>query len=167
MGKKSTRRAQDARAPWETLEDWVRGNVQQDIQQLLEEEVTEFLGRHKAQQRKVGLAVTPGHGESTESWAAVLRDLQQRGLPCSTLVIGDGESGRVVRQQLSEETGQSRLWLDRHDESFMTDQPCCDDRKCSVIGADIDEGVAWSQDVPQHTRQAGQLRRNAQEARVL
>jgi len=53
MGKKSTRSAHEARAQWETLEDWVRGNVQQYIQQLLEEEVTEFLGRHKSQRREL------------------------------------------------------------------------------------------------------------------
>ena len=261
MGKKSTRSAHEARAQWATLEDWVRGNVQQYIQQLLEEEVTEFLGRHKSQRRelvaarqgyrngygkprrltlscgtvtvqrprvrdaeklfvsrvlplfkrkstavsevipelylhglaqgdfelalrgllgegaplsgstvarlkekwqaefvqwqmrplddvhpvycwvdgiyvkaglekekaallvvlaalsdgrKVVLAVTPGHRESTASWAAVLRDLQQRGLACPTLVIGDGHLGiwgalRNVYPQAAEQ----RCWNHR------------------------------------------------------
>jgi transposase-like protein len=43
--------------------------------------------------RKVVLAVTPGVRESTESWSAVLRDLQRRGLNCPRLVIGDGHLG--------------------------------------------------------------------------
>lgn len=43
--------------------------------------------------RKVFLAVTPGHRESTASWAAVLRDLAQRGLRPPRLVIGDGHLG--------------------------------------------------------------------------
>lgn len=64
--------------------------------------------------RKVVLAVTPGHRESTESWAAVLRDLQQRGLPCPTLVIGDGHLGiwgalRAVYPQAAEQ----RCWNHR------------------------------------------------------
>ena len=36
---------------WEQLEDWVRGQVQRLIQELLEEEMTEFLGRAKSARR--------------------------------------------------------------------------------------------------------------------
>ena len=43
--------------------------------------------------RKVILAVESGHRESTESWRAVLRDLQRRGLPAPRVVIGDGHLG--------------------------------------------------------------------------
>jgi putative transposase len=43
--------------------------------------------------RKVMLAVTPGHRESTASWAEVLRDLRERGLRAPRLVIGDGHLG--------------------------------------------------------------------------
>ena len=43
--------------------------------------------------RKVVLAVRPGHRESTESWSAVLRDLQARGMNAPKLVIGDGHLG--------------------------------------------------------------------------
>jgi putative transposase len=43
--------------------------------------------------RKVVVAVTPGHRESTESWAAVLRDLRERGMACPRLVIADGHLG--------------------------------------------------------------------------
>ena len=48
MGKRSTRSRSESRPEWEQLEDWVRGHVQRLIQELLEEEVTEFLGRAKS-----------------------------------------------------------------------------------------------------------------------
>ncbi len=43
--------------------------------------------------RKVILAVESGYRESTESWAALLRDLKQRGLRPPRLVVGDGHLG--------------------------------------------------------------------------
>jgi putative transposase len=43
--------------------------------------------------RKVVLAISPGHRESTETWSAILRDLRQRGLNCPKLVVGDGHLG--------------------------------------------------------------------------
>ena len=43
--------------------------------------------------QKVILAVESGYRESTESWAAILRDLKRRGLPAPKLVIGDGHLG--------------------------------------------------------------------------
>jgi putative transposase len=43
--------------------------------------------------RKVILAVESGYRESTESWAALLRDLKRRGLQAPKLVIGDGHLG--------------------------------------------------------------------------
>jgi len=43
--------------------------------------------------QKVVLAVESGQRESTESWAAVLRDLKARGLPAPKLTIGDGHLG--------------------------------------------------------------------------
>jgi len=43
--------------------------------------------------RKVVLAVSPGHRESTDTWSAILRDLKQRGLNCPKLVVGDGHLG--------------------------------------------------------------------------
>ena len=45
---------------WERLEDFVRDHVQQFIQALLEEEVTELLGRTKSARREVVDAV-PGY----------------------------------------------------------------------------------------------------------
>ena len=38
---------------WENLEEWVRGKVQEFIQSMLEEEVTELLGRGKSERRQV------------------------------------------------------------------------------------------------------------------
>src|SRR5438445_9782013 len=43
--------------------------------------------------RKVILAVESGYRESTESWAAILRDLKRRGLTAPKLVVGDGHPG--------------------------------------------------------------------------
>ena len=43
--------------------------------------------------RKVILAVESGYRESTESWAAILRDLKGRGLPAPKVVVGDGHLG--------------------------------------------------------------------------
>jgi transposase-like protein len=43
--------------------------------------------------QKVILAVESGYRESTESWAAILRDLKRRGLQAPKLVIGDGHFG--------------------------------------------------------------------------
>src|SRR5262249_41729483 len=43
--------------------------------------------------QKVILAVESGYRESTESWAAILRDLKRRGLTAPKLVIGDGHLG--------------------------------------------------------------------------
>lgn len=51
MRKESTKRASESRAHWEDLEEWVRGQVQGLIQELLEEEVTELLGRVKSARR--------------------------------------------------------------------------------------------------------------------
>lgn len=43
------------------------------------------------------LAVAPGYRESTESWAAVLRDLKARGLSTPKLVVADGHLGDLER----------------------------------------------------------------------
>ena len=77
-----------AQAPtWETLEQWVQGQVQQLIQDLLEAEVTELLGRCKSQRRS---AVDPepgyrnGHGEPRQltmgSGTVTVRRPRVRGL---------------------------------------------------------------------------------------
>jgi putative transposase len=43
--------------------------------------------------RKIILAVESGYRESTESWAALLRELKHRGLRPPRLVVGDGHLG--------------------------------------------------------------------------
>ena len=61
--------------------------------------------------RKVVLAVTPGHRESTRSWAEVLRELQRRGLRCPRLVIGDGHLGIWgALCQVYPEAAEQRCW---------------------------------------------------------
>ena len=54
---------------WESLEGWVREQVQQLIQELLEAEVTELLGRSKSQRREAVDAPAGyrnGHGEARQ-----------------------------------------------------------------------------------------------------
>ena len=51
MGKRSTGSRSESRPEWEQLENWVRGQLQRLIQELLEEEVTEFLGRARSARR--------------------------------------------------------------------------------------------------------------------
>ena len=51
MSKESIGSRSESRPEWEHLEDWVRGQVQRLIQDLLEQEVTEFLGRARSVRR--------------------------------------------------------------------------------------------------------------------
>ncbi len=51
MEKHSTEPTRESRPTWGTLEDWMRGQVQGLIQRVLEDEVTEFVGRTKSQRR--------------------------------------------------------------------------------------------------------------------
>ena len=51
MGKESTGSGPASRPEWEHPEDWLRGQVQTVIQDLLEQEVTEFLGRARSVRR--------------------------------------------------------------------------------------------------------------------
>lgn len=44
MRKQSTRKTDDSSVTWHTLEEWIRGHVQQFIQEVLEQEVTDLLG---------------------------------------------------------------------------------------------------------------------------
>lgn len=61
--------------------------------------------------RKVVVAVTPGHRESTESWAAVLRDLRERGMTCPRLVIADGHLGLWgALRAVYPEAAEQRCW---------------------------------------------------------
>jgi len=60
MEKLSTERPEPSRVIWDHLEEWVRGKVQELIQAVLEEEVTELLGRSKSERRQV-LDTPPGY----------------------------------------------------------------------------------------------------------
>ena len=66
MRKESTRVVHESRVHWEDLEEWVRRQIQRLIQELLEEEVTEFLGRGKWARRSLldgGHGYRNGHGK--------------------------------------------------------------------------------------------------------
>ena len=52
MRKQTTSGSQTSRVVWDNLEEWVRRKVQEFIQFLLEEEITELLGRKKSERRK-------------------------------------------------------------------------------------------------------------------
>ena len=47
MRKQTTEITSESRPEWETLEHWLRDRMQNLVQHVLEEEVTEFLGRVK------------------------------------------------------------------------------------------------------------------------
>lgn len=51
MAKQSISKDEKSIPTWETLEEFVRVRVQEYIQDLLEEEVTELLGRRKNERR--------------------------------------------------------------------------------------------------------------------
>jgi putative transposase len=60
---------------------------------------------------KVVVAVTPGHRESTASWALVLRDLRERGLRPPRLVMGDGHLGIwAALRDVYPEAAEQRCW---------------------------------------------------------
>jgi len=60
MGKQTTTRSHASRIVWDNLEEWVRKKVQEFIQSLLEEEVTELLARKKSERRKA-VDSSPGY----------------------------------------------------------------------------------------------------------
>lgn len=52
MRKQTTNGGQSSTIVWDNLEEWVRKKVQEFIQSLLEEEITELLGRQKSERRQ-------------------------------------------------------------------------------------------------------------------
>jgi putative transposase len=52
MREESRKQGTRSRVEWEQLEEWVRGQAQAFIQGVLEDEVTEFLGRRKSERRE-------------------------------------------------------------------------------------------------------------------
>lgn len=64
--------------------------------------------------RKVLVALRSGARESTEAWAALLRDLRARGLRAPRLVIGDGHLGIWgALRDVYPETAEQRCWNHR------------------------------------------------------
>ena len=60
---------------------------------------------------KVVVSAVPGYRESTRSWSEVLRDLRDRGLNCSRLVVGDGHLGIWgALRNVWPEAGEQRCW---------------------------------------------------------
>jgi transposase-like protein len=58
------------------------------------------------------LAVEDGYRESTDSWAAVLRDLRERGLTTPKLVTGDGALGAwAALRDVFPEAREQRCWV--------------------------------------------------------
>lgn len=58
------------------------------------------------------LAVEDGYRESTDSWAAVLRDLKRRGLGCPKLVTGDGALGAwAALRDVFPQAEEQRCWV--------------------------------------------------------
>ena len=60
MRKENTNSTAESTVEWDHLEEWVRGQVQGLIQELLEEEITEFFGRAKSARRST-LDSVPGY----------------------------------------------------------------------------------------------------------
>jgi len=52
MRKQSTTESQRSSIVWDNLEEWARRKVQEFVQSLLEEEVTELMGRKKSERRR-------------------------------------------------------------------------------------------------------------------
>jgi len=60
------------------------------------------------------LALEPGYRESTESWAAVFRDVRERGLAAPLLAIGDGALGVwAALTEVFPQTRHQRCWNHR------------------------------------------------------
>ena len=51
MRKENTKSTTESSLEWDHLEEWVRGQVQRLVQEMLEDEVTEFLGRVRSARR--------------------------------------------------------------------------------------------------------------------
>ena len=62
--------------------------------------------------RKELVAITDGYRESTDSWAALLRDLRHRGMTAPTIAVGDGALGFWAGlREVFPETKEQRCWV--------------------------------------------------------
>ena len=69
MRKQTTETASASRPEWDTLEHWLRDRMQDLAQHVLEEEVTEFLGRTKSARRS--------HTDNDSGYRNGLRETQE------------------------------------------------------------------------------------------
>jgi putative transposase len=78
------------------------------------------------------LAVEDGYRESAESWAAVMRDLKDRGLGCPKLVTGDGALGAwAALRDVFPGAREQRCWVHYADPRFM---PTRARKSCNLVG---------------------------------
>jgi transposase-like protein len=61
MSKSNKCKGEKSRVLYESLEEWARGKIQEFLQELLEEEITEFLGRRKSERRSGVVDVREGY----------------------------------------------------------------------------------------------------------
>jgi transposase-like protein len=62
--------------------------------------------------RKEVIALQDGYRESKASWASLLRDIQERGVPAPKLAIGDGALGFwAALREVFPETQEQRCWV--------------------------------------------------------
>jgi putative transposase len=61
MKKKITKVGERSRVVYGELEAWARGKIQQFLQEVLEEEVTEFLGRRKSERSEQAVEGVRGY----------------------------------------------------------------------------------------------------------
>jgi transposase-like protein len=66
----------------------------------------------RADGKKELVALADGHRESTESWAALLRDARRRGMRAPVLAVGDGALGFwAALREVFPESRQGRCWV--------------------------------------------------------
>ena len=69
----------------------------------------------RADGRKELVAITDGYRESTDSWAALLRDLRRRGMRAPALAVGDGALGFwAALRDVFPETKEQRCWVHKN-----------------------------------------------------
>ena len=111
-----TKDSTQSSACWAAMEEMARRHIEQWLQGLLEDEVTEFLGRTRYRRRGEGERgyLRSGYRESTESWKGLLRDARQRGLRCPRVVIGDGHLGIwAALREVYPDSDEQRCWNHR------------------------------------------------------
>jgi len=74
----------------------------------------------RADGRKELVAITDGYRESTESWAALLRDCRRRGMTAPVLAVGDGALGFwKAPREVFPATREQRCWFHYADLRIM------------------------------------------------